>query len=736
MLSVRMRCLLPLLPAALALAAAIHGPAPRFDAWQIIGPGGAGGMFLPTVSPHDPNLVLEHCDMTGAYLSRDAGRSWRMFNLRGTVSAFAFDPRDARVIYTGSHALFRSTDTGRTWRMILPDPARTVERMPDDHAAAVLLSDDPAYLQGARISGIAIDPADSRRVYVVWGGGRRGGRRVRLSGTEDGGSHWKAIRDYDGGTVPLIYFDGSLRVILGSGGPAAAPIEHASGGPGLLYATSADGLFLSHDAGASWQAAENALPGHPRFEAIACAALHPRTAYAAYTYPRGAPVRAGIAKTTDGGAHWTPVYQTAGKSAPNVADAWIEDFYGGTGPIVDLGVAPSNPDVCYATDHCPRAFRTLDGGRTWQQTISEHVDGARWTTTGYDVTTCYGVHFDPFRRETMFISYTDVGLFKSEDAGRSWKSSIAGIPRRWQNTTYWVEFDPQVKGLMWGGFARTHDLPRPKMWQRTDPETWGGGVGTSTDGGEHWTVTNTGMPETPVTHLLLDPASPATLRTIYAAGFGRGVYKSVDGGRTWQLKNEGIEGRQPFAWRMARAGDGALYLVVARRSETEGGALYRSTDGAAHWVKLKLPEGTNGPTGLALDPGDKRRMYLSAWGSQQGLSIAGGGVYMSADGGASWAKIFSQSEHVYDVTLDPRNPDILYNAGFETGAWRSVDRGRTWQRIRGFNFKWGHRVAPDPADAGRVYITTFGGSVWHGPAAGDPAAEEDLVPTPRTEPRP
>ena len=53
--------------------------------------------------------------------------------------------------------------------------------------------------------------------------------------------------------------------------------------------------------------------------------------------------------------------RSSAKSAPNVEDAWIEDFYGGTGPIVDLGVAPSNPDICFATDHCPRSFRTLDG---------------------------------------------------------------------------------------------------------------------------------------------------------------------------------------------------------------------------------------------------------------------------------------------------------------------------------------------------------------------------------------
>jgi photosystem II stability/assembly factor-like uncharacterized protein len=620
--------------------------------------------------------------------------------------------------------------------------------MRDDHAAPMLTTDDPAYLSNQRINRIAIDPEDSKCIYVAFGG--RGSARARLCFSRDRGVNWTVVKGYSGDPIALVYFDHGAHVVAGSGvytleggewkhfaGPPGSPVEFASAGAGLLYATSPDGLFLSRDCGQTWRALEDALPNSPRFQAIACATLRPQTAYVAFTYPRSTAQSrnqtwAGIAKTTDGGEHWTPVYQTSQKSAPNVEDAWIEDFYGGTGPVLDLGVAPSNPDICYATDHCPRAFRTLDGGKTWQQDISEHAGGDFWTTTGYDVTTCYGVHFDPFRRQTMYISYTDIGLFKSEDSGETWKSAIRGIPRKWQNTTYWVEFDPEVKGLMWGGFARTHDLPRPKMWQRLDVEQFGGGTGTSTDGGEHWTVTNTGMPETPVTHIVLDPASPVGSRTLYACGFGRGVYKSVDNGKNWTLKIDGIEKRQPFAWRITRAKDGTLYLVVARRNErgysdAEDGALYKSTDGAEHWVKMKLPAGANGPTGLALDSGDNRRMYLSAWGTLLQDGDAGGGVFLSTDSGETWRNIFDQSQHVYDVTVDPRNPNILYNSGFENGAWRSTNRGATWTRIRGFNFKWGHRVIPDPADPAKIYITTFGGSVWHGPAAGDPRAVEDIV---------
>ena len=65
---------------------------------------------------------------------------------------------------------------------------------------------------------------------------------------------------------------------------------------------------------------------------------------------------------------------------------------------------------------------------------------------GLDVTNSYGYHFDPFDSKRQFITYTDIGLFRSEDGGTSWMSSTAGVPRRWVNTTYWMVFDPEGEG--------------------------------------------------------------------------------------------------------------------------------------------------------------------------------------------------------------------------------------------------------------------------------------------------
>jgi photosystem II stability/assembly factor-like uncharacterized protein len=226
---------------------------------------------------------------------------------------------------------------------------------------------------------------------------------------------------------------------------------------------------------------------------------------------------------------------------------------------------------------------------------------------------------------------------------------------------------------------------------------------------------------------------------LYAAAFGRGIYKSLDGGKTWALKNKGITQAEPFVWRLARSHDGTIYVVVARRSEDGSignagdGALYKSTDGAETWERVSLPKGVNGPNGLAIDPKSPKRLYLAAWARATAtLHGEGGGIYLSEDGGKNWRQVLERDQHVYDVTIDNERPNLMHAAGFESSAWRSDDRGEHWTRIPGFNFKWGHRVIIDPKDPSKIYVTTFGGSVWHGSVNGKPAVLD--IATPQMDP--
>lgn len=764
----------------------------RFDKWEIIGMGAGGATFIPTISPHNSDIVVEACDMTGAYITYNGGVSWRMFNLRTKVSVFAFDSNNPKVIYAGNVALWRSEDTGKTWSMVFPDLKKnTIEHMRGDHADYILTTDDISYPKSVRtgwitnllvepiasntiyITGILVDPNNSNNIYIVF-------NNNLLYFSEDYGITWMKLKEFEDRVITMYIRPDKERnlYILGKKGiyikikdnwqflEGPKDKEIQGGSIGLIKETGKlliyiitqtqwegkeleGGVYVSEDNGRSWRLSNTDLldkflnPGEGKslqFEMIVCSSNDALKCYVEFYNMRSKDKKDkfwGTAKTEVGGKKWEIVYmEGADWHSSNLKGGWIEyravnqfPWLGG-GRRID--VAPNNPDVFYITD-TDRTYRTTDGGKKWQQVYCDNVGEGKWRSRGLDVTTCYGVHFDPFDENRIYISYTDVGLWQSFDKGESWINSINGIPRNWINTTYWLAFDPGVKGLVWGVFSQTHDLPRPKMWRGRNPSTYQGGVAVSRDGGLHWSISNEGMEETAATHILLDSDSPVGNRTLYVCGFGKGVYKSIDNGKSWVLKNKGIGKKQPFVWRIIRANEGTLYLIVARRSnegkigDEDDGALYKSNDGAESWIKMKLPEGVNGPTGLGIDPLDNKRMYLTTWGIYSSKGDTGGGVYLSTDGGSNWENIFNEGQHVYDITIDNNNPNILYICGFDASAYRSEDRGKTWKRIKGYNFKWGHRVIVDPVNSDMIYITTFGGSVWYGPAKGDINAIEDII---------
>jgi photosystem II stability/assembly factor-like uncharacterized protein len=718
-------------------------------------------MFLPTISPHSAKDMLVSGDMTGCFISHDGGSSWRMFNLGDHAWFFVFDPVDPKVIYAktaavplqlqgdrpfSAPALFRSTDSGKTWRVVRAD------------------SSDGA------ITALAVDPADSTLLYA---GFEKGGASV-LRVSRDRGKQWEKIADLPDGADKIIIDPRSPQedrtiYVLGASsvavredggwrrGPALTGVESVEGRPELhsrlvsagfpqksgelvIYMIAAGNLYISDDGGGSWR--ESLLPAFSTPlspMAVATSLWQPDGAYVSYYNHRsGKKALFGTARTTDRGRTWQLVWKESTTSAPNIHDPWMSERFGpgwGGNPI-QLAVAPTNPDLCFGTD-TGRTLRTSDGGRTWESVYSKKLPDGTYTSTGLDVTTDYAVHFDPFDLNRVFISYDDIGLMRSDNGGKSWTSSVDGAPQDWTETVYWIVFDPQVRGRVWAAMSGNHSLPRHKsgFLQAGAGRTAIGGVCRSDDGGRTWTISNQGMPPTAATHILLDPRSPVKARVLYVAGFAGGVFKSTDGGQSWARKNQGITGEEPFAWRLAQDANGVLYLVVIRRNDDgsiggEGdGALYRSTDGAEHWTRMQLPHDVNGPQGLEIDPENPQRLYLAAWARHPDATrTVGGGIFLSTDAGATWRQVLAKDHYVHDITVDSRHPQVVYAVGFESSAWRSDDRGENWERIKGYNFKWGRRVVPDPLDARKIYIATYGGSVWHGPAEGDSNAVEDILP--------
>ena len=753
------------------------------SSWSVIGAGGGGAMFNPAVSPLNPELAFVSCDMTGSYVTDDGGNRWRMFNLRGVVDFYAFDPKDPKTVYANASALFRSTDSGKTWNAIYPPPAEIAGIISKgDHAMEVIVTKDSS---SRKVLALAIDPADSKKLYAAISIAKEIGFFI----SNDHGASWTKDHILTDGAKKIFILPSSPendRTIYVTGknsnavrhdgvwtvnkGPSGVKmLTEVSGGfdkqqnKFLIYAIAGEsyfnpegdpsGVYFSDNGGKTWENRQSGLlsfqianAAMPEYRAIATSANNPSVVYVSYNNLRTHKDTTciGVAKSIDYGVTWSLSWMdrigpgNGQVPSANFEDGWLNDRFGpswGENPF-SIGVDPNNPDVCYGTDF-GRTIKTEDGGKTWRQVYTKNA-GSGWSSRGLDVTTSYQIVFDPFNPAHRFIATTDIGLMESKDSGISWSSATKnnGIPRRWENSTYWMVMDPQIKNRIWAAMSGTHDLPRPKMWRRNGIGRFTGGIVLSDDGGSSWKPVSADIGEAAVTHLLLDSASDPASRTLYACAFGKGVFKSTDGGKTWKQKNKGLPVKEPFAWRLERRhGDGTIFLVIARRAEdgsigTENdGSIYRSIDGAESWEKVALPEGTNGPMSLIVDPGNPQTLILSAWGRPvpgRFSSDVGGGIFRSVDDGRTWQQVLESDQHIHDITYDRRSK-TFYACGFNGSAYRSEDGGKTWNRIRGYNFKWGKRVDPDPTDPEKIFVITFGGGVWYGPAKGDPDAAEDIA---------
>src|SRR3981189_1590705 len=241
--------------------------------FRIVGPGGGGAMFHPTISPHDPNTVLVSSDMTGSYITHDAGKSWRMFNLRGVVQFFVFDPLDQKVIYAQSSGLWRSQDEGETWRLVYPSPSSVKGiKMSSDHSDEDLIA-EPNPL--GDITAMAIDPSDSKTFYVAAGDRKKATSALFVS--RDGGQNWKSEGDLPGLANKLWvnpHSPAAARMLLIAGShfilkKTSSGIESLSGpstktftdisagfrkdGTPLIYVVGDESAFASGDLGTSWR---------------------------------------------------------------------------------------------------------------------------------------------------------------------------------------------------------------------------------------------------------------------------------------------------------------------------------------------------------------------------------------------------------------------------------------------------------------------------------------------------
>jgi photosystem II stability/assembly factor-like uncharacterized protein len=220
---------------------------------------------------------------------------------------------------------------------------------------------------------------------------------------------------------------------------------------------------------------------------------------------------------------------------------------------------------------------------------------------------------------------------------------------------------------------------------------------------------------------------PVEQMTFYFGACAGGVWKTTDGGTTWDNVSDGFFNTAAVgALAVADADPNVIYAgmgeTAIRGNVSHGDGVYRSTDGGATWQHCGLAD-TRAIARIRIHPRDPDIVYVAALGHVWGPNKERG-VYRSTDGGKTWQQVLFRCERAgaIDLTMDPRNPRILYatlweaqryphtlvSGGPDSSIYKSTDGGDTWTELTnnpglptGVKGKIG--IAASPAKTGRVW---------------------------------
>ncbi len=186
----------------------------------------------------------------------------------------------------------------------------------------------------------------------------------------------------------------------------------------------------------------------------------------------------------------------------------------------------------------------------------------------------------------------------------------------------------------------------------------------------------------------------------YFGATGGGVWKTQDGGLSWRnisdrfFKTGAVGAVAVSEWdpNVVYVGTGETQM---RGNVSHGDGVYKSTNGGKTWTNIGLRE-TRHIARIRIHPKNPDLIYIAALGHVYGDNEHRG-VFRSIDGGKTWEKILYRDAKTgaVDIILDPLNPRVIYAALWEffrtpfslssggpgSGLFKSIDGGDSWKEI-------------------------------------------------------
>jgi uncharacterized repeat protein (TIGR01451 family) len=589
--------------------------------------------------------------------------SWTGIGPAGaSVTTIVFGKTAGTVFAAGASGVYRSLNDGADWQAIKTD------------------------FPGNPPTGMAIDPSDATRLYVVaptW-------PSLYVS-TDSGATLQPAV---------------GLPTAVTQAGEVGVSHDGRT-----LYIANAGQIFSSTDRGATW-AQRTAISSDP-VALPASLVVDPTDANSAYvSIQLTTAALAQVLATHDGGTTWQVLSSDASGPAPalainptNPAQLWSARSDGLSTsldrglhwtsllpgiPMVAVSLDPQNPASVYAVTVYGVVYRSADNGAHWTSVTGSISAGQP---------TCIAV--DPVQSVRVLVGGY-AGVAGSSDSGSSWSAQEGGMLA---STVIGLSADPTTDRI----FANVNDqglyaattggsgflpinndgLYTLEYGSPNPPHTTnfisailarpGGllasmtaGLAISQDGGNTWTLSQVVPPASGSQQLFYIAGFTSAPQTLLAAAYSS-TYRSVDGGNLWTASS-GLPANSGSGDLLTAPSDGhvAYSLVYTIGTGTILG-IYRTSDAGISWTA-----GTSMPAGLrlllAVDPTSAATLYGSTDTA----------LFKSTDSGGTWSALPANTVFnggPVQLAVDPLHPQILI-AARGGGIARSVDGGTTWETVR------------------------------------------------------
>ena len=364
-----------------------------------------------------------------------------------------------------------------------------------------------------------------------------------------------------------------------------------------------------------------------------------------------------------------------------------------SGRISDFAINPENHSEYYVAVSSGGVWKTTNAGLTYKPIFdgqSSYSIGCVEVAPSNPHVVWVGTGENNGQRS---VAYGD-GVYKSIDGGRSWKNM--GLKESEHIGQIYIH--PKDENIVFVA-------AQGPLWSDGGDR----GLYKTTDGGKSWNKVLEIDEYTGVNEVIADPRDPNIMYasswqrarkvwTFIGGGPGSAIYKSTDGGENWFKSQSGIPGGDlgRIGLAISPANPDVIYAILEATDGKDG--FYRSTNRGASWEKRSgYSTSSNYYQEIIADPFDVDRVYaMNTY------------AMVTNDGGKSFQPLGEKNKHVdnHCMWIDPNNKNH-YLIGCDGGIYESWDRAENWHYKPNLPITQFYKVATDNAEP---FYNVYGGT--------------------------